>query len=115
MSVLIKGMTLPQNCFYCEIMHKTEDGEWMKCPLAGFKYRMHDMYTYVSELTQPHSECPLVALPDKHGDLIDRDEVRNAVFHHLSIKGEENLLPAEKSIFGNLIKAKAVIEAEDSE
>lgn len=59
-------------------------------------------------------DCPLVDL-GKHGDLIDRDEVRNAVFHHLSIKGEENLLPAEKSVFGNIIKAKAVIEAEDGE
>lgn len=75
MSVLIKGMTLPQNCFYCEIMHKTEDGEWMKCPLAGFKYRMHDMYIYVSGLTQPHPDCPLVALPEKHGRLIDADRL----------------------------------------
>ena len=75
MSVLIKGMTLPQNCFYCEIMHKTEDGEWMKCPLAGFKYRMHDMYIYVSGLTQQHPDCPLVALPEKHGRLIDADEI----------------------------------------
>ena len=84
MSVIVKGMEMPESCGTC----------------------------FVGNRTICKNGCPLVALPDKHGDLIDRDEVRNAVFHHLSIKGEENLLPAEKSVFGNIIKAKAVIEAE---
>lgn len=86
MSVLIKGMKMPESCGTC----------------------------FVGNRTICKNGCPLVDL-GKHGDLIDRDEVRNAVFHHLSIKGEENLLPAEKSVFGNIIKAKAVIEAEDGE
>ena len=84
MGLYIKGMRMPESCGTC----------------------------FVGNRTICKNGCPLVALPDKHGDLIDRDEVRNAVFHHLSIKGEENLLPAEKSVFGNIIKAKAVIEAE---
>lgn len=56
-----------------------------------------------------------VKVPEPNGDLIDRDEVRYSVFHHLSIKGEENLLPTEKSVFGNIIKVKAVIEAEGTD
>ena len=109
MSVLIKGMTLPQNCFYCEIMHKTEDGEWMKCPLAGFKYRMHDMYTYVSELTQPHPDCPLVALPEKHGRLIDADALE-------SLKRVKLVYGEECVYFKTEIDAvPTILEAEDKE
>ena len=108
MSVLIKGMTLPQNCFYCEIMHKTEDGEWMKCPLAGFKYRMHDMYIYVSGLTQPHPDCPLVSLPEQHGRLIDADtlsvEMQKAkAFGELSAK----------SAIRKVLNSPTILEAED--
>lgn len=83
MGLYIKGMRMPESCGTC----------------------------FIGNRTICKNGCPLVDL-GKHGDLIDRDEVRNAVFHHLSIKGEENLLPAEKSVFGNIIKAEAVIEAE---
>lgn len=92
--MLVKGMEMPDSCYHCKIAES-----------CG---------RYITNYTdRRHPECPLVEIPEKHGDLIDRDEVRNAVYHHLSIKREENLLPAEKSIFGNLIKAKAVIESED--
>ena len=97
MSVVVRGMEMPENCTRCDYIGLNLA---IGCPV-------------ISGTNGRATDCPLVALPDKHGDLIDRDEVRNAVLHHLGIKGEENLLPAEKSIFGNLIKAKAVIEAED--
>lgn len=95
MSILIKGMDkIPKDGADLVVKHD-DDGK------AYIKYV--GMMGYSMEL---------VELPEKHGELIDRDEVRDSVFHHLSIKGEENLLPAEKSVFGNIIKAKAVIEAE---
>lgn len=101
MSVLVKGMDMPEKCSECRM--QTDEGFCSAMP--------KEFCGYVSD--EKRSEwCPLVEVPEPHGDLIDRDEVRNDVFRHLSIKGEENLLPAEKSIFGNLIKAKAVIEAE---
>ena len=105
MGVLIKGMKMPEKCGLCDLFHAESP---MHCTvIKGHK-------TVGAPYGMPRPEwCPLVELPEKHGDLIDRDKVRNAVFHHLSIKGEENLLPAEKSVFGNIIKAKAVIEAED--
>ena len=100
MSVLIKGMRMPENCSKCPV---ALSGKYCRINKTNETYKM---------LPFRPDHCPLVDL-GKHGDLIDRDEVRNAVFHHLSIKGEENLLPAEKSVFGNIIKAKAVIESED--
>ena len=73
MSVVIDKLEVPQNCFYCQLMAKTEDGKYMKCPLVGFKYSMTDMYEYVSNLESPHLECPMKDVP-KHGRLIDADD-----------------------------------------
>lgn len=95
MSVLIKDMDeMPEDGAVLVVRHDDNGKAYIKFACT---------YGYSMEL---------VELPEKHGDLIDRDEVRDSVFHHLSIKGEKNLLPAEKSVFGNIIKAKAVIEAE---
>ena len=101
MSILVKNMKMPRKCLWCPLQH-----------IGLCQVTKTDVN---SDLGKRADDCPLVELPEKHGDLIDRDEVRNDVFRHLSIKGEENLLPAEKSIFGNLIKAKAVIKAEGEE
>ena len=100
MSVLIKGMEMPKTCKECDI-----EDEYYFCPVSNRD-------TDEVRTTGRHKDCPLVEVAEPHGDLIDRDEVRNTVFHHLSIKGEGNLLLAEKSVFGNIIKAKTVIEAE---
>ena len=68
MSVIIKGMKMPKCCAECEfhltedisfeIMHQCEikTGYIDECDIHGFPY-----------------DCPLVEIPEKHGDLIDRD------------------------------------------
>lgn len=108
MGVYIKGMEVPKDCRSCSFQdYSFTTGEtW--CGVNNIVLAKN--FEAIGFDGRPEW-CPLVDL-GKHGDLIDRDEVRNAVFHHLSIKGEENLLPAEKSVFGNIIKAEAVIEAE---
>ena len=106
MSVIVRGMEMPESCEECRMLTD-----------AGFcSAKPKDFCGYASDffLIRP-DWCPLVEIPEKHGDLIDREVVKQAVYHHLSIKGEENLLPAEKSIFGNLIKAPTIIEAEGAE
>ena len=102
MGVYVKGMEMPETCIECMnsgLRTAIRCTEWTEIS-AGLRENHRAL------------SCHLTEVPEPHGDLIDRDEVRNAVFHHLSIKGEENLLPAEKSVFGNIIKAKPVIEAE---
>ena len=124
MSVLIKGMALPENCFYCVIMQKTDDGKYMKCPLIGFKYSMHDMYTYVSEQKEPHPECPLVDL-GKNGRLIDADAFKTEYGMkndcadcekemHGKVKAcEYDRIYSKMDFCGWLDDAPTVIEAED--
>lgn len=107
MGVYVRYMKMPESCLKCPMQF----GGWCYVSPQEIDERVAPTVDEAAEQGKPEW-CPLVEVPEPHGDLIDRNEVRNDVFHHLSIKGEENLLPAEKSIFGNIIKAKAVIEAE---
>lgn len=64
MSVLIKGMEMPEKCTECRM--QTDEGFCSAMP--------KEFCGYVSD--EKRSDwCPLVELPEKHGDLIDRDEL----------------------------------------
>jgi hypothetical protein len=72
MSVIVKGMKMPENCWECletdlNIAVSVFGG---MCPYCEKIRTDHNMKT------GRHPECPLGALPDKHGDLIDRDAFR---------------------------------------
>lgn len=63
--MLIIDMPMPKNCGECPLLYM----EIVKCTVNG-----NDCTEYGSE--RP-SWCPIVGvLPDEHGDLIDRDELR---------------------------------------
>ena len=62
MSVLIKGMGMPEDCFSCPLK---EEGF---CNITN---------AYAGEINERNSDCPLVELPEHHGRLIDADEMKN--------------------------------------
>ena len=61
MSVVIKDMQMPDHCWECWLMRN------MICGASG----------KLIPSSGKRKHCPLVALPDKHGDLIDRDACIN--------------------------------------
>lgn len=60
MSVLIKGMKMPNACYECEFYNEV-------CPFDG-------VGVWYDPLRERADGCPLLEVPD-HGDLIDRDEL----------------------------------------
>lgn len=58
MSVLIKGMQMPEDCFSCPLK---EEGF---CNITN---------AYAAQIYERSSDCPLVELPEHHGRLIDAD------------------------------------------
>ena len=96
MSILIKGMTMPETCMYggCPIDGKYCDLWWK---MGGGEYSRH-------------RDCPLVELPD-HGDLIDRDELMKHKGSAYDIDGHELYAVAT----GTILRMPAVIPAERSE
>ena len=65
MSVLIKGMRMPDNCYQCMI--------------SGFRTAIKcTEWTEISAGRRENERawsCPLVELPEHHGKLIDEDEI----------------------------------------
>ena len=73
MSVLIKGMKMPDNCGKCLFLIE-EDIDFDICRQCGAG---KSGYIYEKDIDGFPSDCPLVALPDKHGRLIDADAMCN--------------------------------------
>ncbi len=64
MSVLIKDMEMPEDCFSCPLK---EEGF---CNITN---------AYAGQIYERNSDCPLVELPEHHGRLIDENEVRTVM------------------------------------
>lgn len=73
MSVIVKGMEMPDSCEKCKLDLRTDAcrafDEW------------HKEHPYSIRATDRLPDCPLVALPEKHGRLIDADLLKNEYPH----------------------------------
>ena len=68
MSVVVKGMKMPEKCRVCPFAESIPPGRTrclLTCRLLSENYE--------APAPERNEHCPLVTLPDKHGDLIDRD------------------------------------------
>lgn len=66
MSVLIKGMEMPDSCAVCRFAGR--GGYFMERIVCMFTGKNED-----AENVDRLPDCPLVALPDTHGRLVDAD------------------------------------------
>lgn len=57
MSVLIKGMEKPEECYCCPCSTINMNGRWGKCNLLGRDYSSYPHGIY--------EDCPLVEIPDE--------------------------------------------------
>ncbi len=96
MSVLVKNMKMPKDCPQCPLSSWSPiTDEFLGCFIVpGKRYAVLSDKEYAESTKRP-DWCPLVELPEKHGDLIDRDA-----------------LPRDVMDF-DVWNASAVIEAED--
>lgn len=98
MSILIKGMKLPESCAECTIQDVTACG-------TDYKW-LYDHQTYYDAV---RPDCPLVELPP-HGRLIDADELEKKI----------KMLNAHYSYrevveYADIHNAPTIIEAEGQE
>ena len=98
MSILIKGMEMPNCCGNCKLY---ED---------GYCFLLNDT---VEDSSRWHNKCPLIEIPTPHGRLIDADamlrEHYNGEPDGLSFKSASVVQPAMVD------KLPTIIEAEDGE
>ena len=109
MSVVVRGMEIPENCWECvrtdlNIAISVFGG---MCPFCEKIRTDHDMQT------GRHPECPLGALPDKHGRLVEFIDV---------VKTLDEDSGTEEVRFGDIMRAyyemrnaPTIVEAEGEE
>ena len=96
MSLLIKGMRMPKNCLECE-WYEYYGGDYDWCHAC----RKTGTMPIENAETQRADDCPLVALPEKHGRLIDADAfaefIEDAIKrqHYEDVAIDENLTVAD--------------------
>ena len=71
MSVLIKGMQIPDNCDVCLFSGWSNLNQTSCCKLKEYEPGFQD-YS-IAYRTQRSNICPLVDIPEHHGRLIDAD------------------------------------------
>lgn len=71
MSVMIKGMGMPNGCYDCPILQSCDGCFDFECPFNSYLlwHNAEDVIRY-----RPDS-CPLVEIPTPHGRLIDENEL----------------------------------------
>ena len=107
MSVLVKGMEMPDRCANCPFM----DGEDSWCTAIPFK-ALDGAYKY--GIKDKPNWCPLIPLPP-HGRLIDADALI-AAFKEMGL-GENSLIERlfAEGVYLVIDQAQTVIEAEVEE
>ena len=93
MSILIRGMEMPRNCYECKV--------WFEC----FDEKPH--------FNMIKSVCPLVEVKEPHGRLGDLDKLK-AKFRH-SEKDDEVDKAWNSAVRRIITQAETIIEPEGSE
>ena len=75
MSILIKGMRMPKNCIKCPMQF---GGMCYVMPAEVDESRVAPTVEEALKQGKP-DWCPLVEIPESHGDLIDRDALLDMV------------------------------------
>ena len=103
MSILIKGMEMPAVCADCDFCIETEDDH--KCSRTK-----ESLGLFAFEMTRG-MKCPIGYIPKKHGDLIDRDALRDNNCDVFEINGaDKTILAMDVSIIDD---ASAIIPASE--
>lgn len=103
MSILIKGMEMPENCHECEFVDFLPT-----CPCN--KMADEDFWNNVSLAVEGHKDCPLVPVPP-HGRLIDADVLNHKIYCEIPFKVFKNVGRVSDMVL-LVCEAPTIIEAE---
>lgn len=94
MSVLIRGMDMPENCCQCE-WHECYGGDYDWCHAC----HMTGTMPIENAETGRAEDCPIVEIPSKHGRLIDGDAViANRFKNPISYNAFKNLIERQMTV-----------------
>lgn len=107
MGIYVKGMKMPENCIKCPMQY---GGMCYVMPADVDESRVAPTVEEAQKQGKP-DWCPLVGIPEPHGDLIDRDALEADICPDWNGLYVPDNVYSEKLIYN----APTVIEAEGSE
>ena len=114
MSVLIKGMKMPETCFECDFcgaLAMLDTVHFCDCPVVHGAINI----TQAIEDDVRHPDCPLVEVPTPHGRLIDERVAGQYIGDHMTgIAGREGRSDWQR-VHDGLADTPTVVEAEREE
>lgn len=106
MSIIVKGMEMPKTCGECSFLQESVwKGELYPCVCVAGGFVVKP-----SETDMKDGLCPLVALPEKHGRLIDANKLKLEYPHDSDWDYPVN---TNCYVSESIDNAPTVIEAED--
>lgn len=110
MSVLIKGMKMPNNCEECDFCHWSNLHQTGRCDRCDDEPVCADFGTDYKRTRARF--CPLVEVPTPHGRLIDADELKKEYPHD---EDWEYPVNTNGYVSESIDNAQTVVEAEGKE
>lgn len=109
MSIIIKGMDMPENCQECECLNV----EHFFCQVSGRAPKDENMVKRRPEW------CQLVEVPTQHGDLIDKETVRKNLVEELQRNKDpfpyQSYYPSWNDAVMAMLSAPTIIPADDKD
>ena len=105
--ILIRGMEMPENCSLCKLaQHRMFTGSVM-CPITG-----QTVGYYNEGFHQEDHICPLIPLPEGHGQLGDLDALFETMrYHRDHTELNEVMLGLDEAV-GVVMNAPTIVPAE---
>lgn len=104
MSIIVKGMEMPDSCAVCRFAGR--GGYFMERIVCMFTGENED-----AENVDRLSDCPLIALPDHHGRLVDAD----ATIKEIKARNPDDVSYEDAWAITCIEHAPTIVKAEDRE
>lgn len=101
MEIYIKDMEMPKSCSDCPMLDW--DLDYIKCKVTWRHFKVKEEPFGARRV----DDCPLISVPEPHGDLIDRNVLREVVKKHAT--------PSDAWVFSLIRTAPTVIPASEED
>lgn len=113
MSVIIRGLSKPENCFSCPFFDvysptRSSGDEDYQCDLFV-------SLDYWQAAGKADKACPLVEIPTPHGPLVDSDHLSDIALHLMHTAKNDYIANGVKWLWQYIIESTTVIESEDGD
>lgn len=116
MSLILKGIDLPQDCVECPLEENAVDGD-------GFDYwycKITESTIGIADTNKRPSNCPLIQIPKDHGDIKDAGALKTVFEDMAKCEWNQKVSPiswayAFENVIDEIDNTPTILEAEEKD